>query len=403
MKLLFLAVFIDLLGFGIILPSLPRLAEELAGNLGEGVVFGWIIAIYSITQFMFSPLWGRLSDRIGRRPVIIFGLFGSFIAFTAFGFSKSFFWILFSRGLAGFFTAASLPTARAYIADITPRKERAAKFGLLGAAFGLGFTFGPVIGGLLGYISIGNLWNHAAPSFFAAILCLFNSFYAYKSLPESLSDEVKAKNQTLEKNSMLTKLQLAMQFEGIPALLLLFGLTTLVFAGFESIFSLLALYLDGSISDAGIGAIFGFIGLVVIFVQVGMIKPTVKKYGDENTAKIGLVILAVGFIALAYVNSILLLVLACIPMAIGSGLLNPSLTSSISNRIPADEQGGILGLNSSISALGRIFGPLIAGYLFDINVSYPFLLGFGVILISIAFAISMVQTWQEDDKTAIPT
>ncbi|MFV2015157.1 MAG: MFS transporter, partial [Candidatus Heimdallarchaeota archaeon] len=263
--ILFLAIFIDLLGFGIIIPLLPFMVNLFNADDfgGEGIAYAWILAVYSLAQFAVAPFWGRLSDRIGRRPVILIGLLGSSISFGYFAFTETFYSILFSRALAGFFTAASLPAARAYIADITPRKDRAKKFGLLGAAFGLGFTFGPVIGGLLAKISIANLATHAEPGFFAAGMSLVNFMLAYRNLPESLTDEIKLMNQSVKSKSQFHVLREAFSIEGIAVLIIVFAITTFIFSGFEAIFSLFLIFLDSDLDEKDIGLIFGMLGIIV--------------------------------------------------------------------------------------------------------------------------------------------
>lgn len=358
-----LAVFIDLLGFGIIIPVLPYLVEDFP-IAEQALRLGWIISAYSLAQFIFSPLWGRISDKIGRRPVILTGVGGSSIAFLAFGLTTNYSVIVASRAIAGFFTSATLPTARAYIADITPPEQRAKRFGLLGAAFGMGFTLGPAIGGLLGSIPI-STDVHLIPSIFAALLSLINLYIAFKGLPESLHRE-----EEIERMSMFDSFNRFMgflAFPGVLALILIFGLNTYTFSGFEAVFSL---YLkDVVIANAEpymIGLFFLYIGIWGIIIQGGLIGRIVEKLGEEKTIMLGLAVTSFGFfIATRFSYNVWLFGLALAPLAIGVGLINPPLNSALSKRIPKDMQGGGLGVNSSVGSLGRILGPLGAGAIVD--------------------------------------
>ncbi len=388
-----MAVFIDLLGFGIILPVLPYLVEQFPES-EQAIRLGWIISAYSIAQFIFSPIWGRISDRIGRRPVILIGVGGSVLAFLSFGLTSDYSLIVASRAIAGFFTAATLPTARAYIADVTPPEKRAKRFGLLGAAFGLGFTLGPAIGGLFASIP-GEVAVHFYPSVFAAFLSLVNLYIAFRNLPETLQ-----KGERVPRGSVVQSIQRFFgffAFPGVFALILIFGINTYTFSGFEAVFSL---YIKEVIIPGAepyvLGLFFLYVGVWGIIVQGGLIGRIVDKLGEEKTILLGLLVVALGFVTSSRMTSNpWLFGLALAPLAIGIGLINPPLNSALSRRIPKDMQGGGLGINSSVGSLGRILGPLGAGYIVDsLGFGLAFDLAALVVLGILLFAVFSIKPSQ---------
>lgn len=364
--LLFLAIFIDLLGFGIIIPILPFLVQDIDPDRA-GILLAWLLTAYSLAQFLFAPLWGRLSDRIGRRPVILTGLIGSAFSFALFAFVSSYELYMVTRAVQGIFTAASLPTARAYIADITPPADRARKFGLLGAAFGIGFTFGPAIGSLLSldFFQIPGLPIQASAALFAAVLALGNFVFAIRMLPESLPPENRDDVDRIPLAESLQRFFAFFTFPGVGILLLIFGITTLIFSGFESMFPLFANFVDSRLDEENIGFFFAAIGLLVAGAQSTLVGPTVDRFGEERTLLIGLAAQVLGYIMLSFSFNIVTLFIFLIPLGIGAALVNPTINSAISNRIPANQQGGGLGINSSVGSLGRVLGPLYGGYLYD--------------------------------------
>jgi len=381
--LLFLAVLIDLMGFGIIIPILPFLAKDINPNQA-GLLVAMLLAGYSLAQFVSSPFWGRLSDRIGRRPVILIGVFGSSISFAMFALVTPYYLLLTSRVIGGLFTGATLPTARAYIADITPIDERAKRFGLLGAAFGIGFTFGPAIGSLLSYdfFHISGLPLQAPASLFAAGLALINFLMAYTRLPESLHGT--DGQIDFEEVSPISTLKSAMElntYKLVGLLLVAFGLTTMIFSAFESVLPLYANFIDNRITEDNIGFFFAVIGIVVAVVQSTVVGPTVDYLGESNTIIFAMVLETIGFFTLGIANSLGILILSIAPLTLGTALLNPTINSAISSRIPKSKQGSGLGINSSIGSLGRVIGPIYAGVLFDqISPGSPFIFG-GIILL----------------------
>lgn len=384
--LLFLAVLIDLLGFGIIIPILPFLVQDVNPER-EGVLLAMLLAVYSLAQFISAPYWGRLSDRIGRRPVILMGLLGSAISFTLFGLVRTYAWYLISRVVAGLFTGATLPTSRAYIADITPPEERAKRYGLLGAAFGIGFTFGPAFGSLLSldFFKISGLPDQAPASFFAALLALANFLLARSRLPESLQ----YRKEEDKKSGMWNQLQELNKLPQLSILLLVFGLTTLIFSSFETILPLFANLVDHRIDETNIGYFFAGIGILIAVIQSSVVGPVVDRFGEEMTIVIGIGLQVIGFLIMAFATNLIILATVILPLSFGTALLNPAINAAISNRVPSDQQGSGLGINSSIGSLGRVLGPLYGGLLYDsIDPTAPFFISSGLLVLILLMSVN---------------
>lgn len=397
LALLFLAVFIDLLGFGIIIPIIPFFLKSLGGTATD---LGWLLASYSIAQFLLAPLWGRLSDKVGRRPIILIGLLGSTIAFTLFGFATTMLGLFIARIAAGGFTAATLPTARAYIADSTTDENRTNAFALIGVAFGLGFAFGPAIGGLLSHVSIASLSTNAVIAIFAGVLTFLNFIFAVFMLPES-PKRVVAQQRSSEGVPLISSIQYAFSLRNVGVLITAFLGVNLIFSGFEAMFPLFANLIDASIHEAEVGYIFGIIGVVMIIVQGGLIRPLSKRYSDITLMKLGLTALLIGFVALPFVISFWTIVLAAIPVSIGMAIISPSSNAAISSRVPDEHQGEVMGAYSGMNALTRIFGPLIAGFLFDYSIESNFILAFVVVSLSLLLLYSFFESEYADDTAVI--
>ncbi|MFM7180404.1 MAG: MFS transporter [Verrucomicrobiales bacterium] len=367
---IFLTVFLDLVGFGILIPLLPLYAESLGAS---GLVVGGIMAIYSFMQFLFSPIWGRWSDRIGRRPLMLFGTAGASVAYTIFalgaGFQGSTALAIFfaARMLAGF-CGANLAVAQAAIADVTPPELRSKRMALIGIAFGLGFIFGPAIGGLsLKHFGL------AGPGWVACGLCAINFVAAFFLLPETRRPGAEA----VKPRPRLEQWFATLRHPQIGTLVLVFFLSTFAFACFETTLGLLVsknFNLDFKGKDAGtIAGLFVFCGVIGVLAQGGLIGRLLKVFGEGKLIALSLVLAGAALGPLPFLQSWLPLYLALAVLSLGSSLTRPPVFGLISKLAHADEQGATLGVAQSAGSLARIAGPLFASFLFFQNPTWPYL------------------------------
>jgi MFS transporter, DHA1 family, tetracycline resistance protein len=376
--IVFGTVFIDLLGFGIIIPLLPFYAETFGAH---AFTVAMLSTSFSLMQFIFAPIWGRLSDRIGRRPIIVFGLLGSCLSYLAFGLASSLTALFAARIFAGI-AGANIPTAQAVVADVTTPENRAKGMGLIGAAFGLGFIFGPAIGGYM------SRFGYAAPGFFASALSFANFVAAWFLLPETLKPEHRA----IERVGRIDALRGALARPHLPLLLLIGFLVVAAFSGFENTFALFAEQRYGFHAST-IGYIFAFIGVILVIVQGFLVGRTVKTLGEHHIVPISLAIVAIGLLMIPGVHSIPALLVANGVLAIGMGFNNPSLMSLISRYTAAEDQGGVLGLTQALSSLGRIVGPMWAGFAFDrLGIGAPYVSSAAVM--GVACALALTALWR---------
>jgi len=376
--IVFVTVFIDLLGFGIIIPNLPFYAETFGAN---AFTIAMLATSFSLMQFIFAPIWGRWSDRIGRRPIILMGLFGSFVSYLVFGLASSLVLLFVARLFAGI-AGANIPTAQAVVADVTTPENRAKGMGLIGAAFGLGFIFGPAIGGFL------SRWGYATPAFFASAISLANFTAAWFLLPETL----KAEYQARVRMGRLEALRHAVTRKHLPQLLLVSFLVVAAFSGFETTFALFAERTFGFHAST-IGYLFAFLGIILVIVQGLLVGPTVKYAGEHHIVPISLGVVAMGLLMVPAASTVAVLMASLAVMSVGMGFNNPSLMSLISQCSAAEDQGGILGLTQSLSSLARIVGPMWGGFAFDnLGIAVPYVSSAGVI--GVACLISVVSLWR---------
>jgi len=370
--LVLFTVFIDLLGFGIIIPLLPFYAQHFGAT---PTVIGLLSSSYSFMQFLFVPFWGRLSDRIGRRPIILMSVTGSFISYLIFGMADSLTVLFISRILAGFM-GANISASQAYIADTTTFEERAKYMGLIGAAFGVGFMLGPFIGGVMSNISYG------APGFLAAGFSLVNAVLAYFMLPESL----KNRSEPVRKLNLLNVAGIRAAFSkpGIGSLALVYFFYTVAFSILYVAFPLFSggRFKYGATEN---GYFFAYVGLIGIIIQGGAIGTLVKKFGERTLMAAGLVSLVVSLAFVPASHRLFTLVILATMLAIGSALITPSLISLISKHAGTGEQGNTLGISQSFSSLGRVIGPFLGGFILGtVGIGWPFYAG------SIILAIALV-------------
>ena len=368
LALLALAVMINVLGFSIILPLIPdyvqngmHLTDAQDPRIGE--YGGWLGASYALMQFLFAPFWGRLSDRIGRKPILIGSLIGDALFYTLFGLSTHNIYGQFAaRILAGVFSSASLAVAQAYAADITPPHLRAMGLGYIGAAFGFGFVIGPAVGGM-----IGGHFGLAAPLYLSALLALVNLAYIARYLPEP----GRAPQPSGRPSATLTsRLGLMTQAVRGPVgfLYLLTFAVTFAFGNLEGTFTAylkqrLLPGIDPHHSIMVAGYVFAYIGVMIVIVQGFLIRRLVKRFGEANLVVVGIGLMALGFLLFPLAPVLTLLLIGpMIPIALGNGLNGPSLRSLISRKATA--QGAALGLSASFDSLARATGPATAGYLY---------------------------------------
>ena len=347
--IVFVTVFIDLLGFGIIIPLLPFYAESFGAS---AFTIGLLGTSFSLMQFLFSPVWGRWSDSIGRKPIILIGLFGSGLSYVTLALAGSL-TLLFVARIIGGIAGANIPTAQAYIADITTPENRARGMGLLGAAFGLGFIFGPAIGGLLSRIS------PETPMWCAAVLCFANFAAAWFFLPES-----RVANAATKTLGRMEAFRHAMNKPTLLLILALYFIVTMAFSAFEATFALFSEARFGY-TAASIGFLFAFIGVILALIQGVLVGRVVKRIGERTLIPLAICLIAISIGMLPFVWNVPTLLVALGLLAVGMGFNSPSLSSMVSQLSDADDQGGTLGLASSLASLGRVVGPAWGGYFYD--------------------------------------
>lgn len=348
--IILLTIFIDMIGFGIVIPVLPLYAEHFGAT---SVQNGLLVGIYSAVQFLCSPLFGKLSDRVGRRPVLIFSVLGTALGFAVMGAAGSLAVLFLARIIDGC-SGGNIGTAQAYIADITTPEERSGAMGMIGAAFGLGFIFGPMIGGLLG-----GYFGFRAPFYFAACLALCNALLIYLRLPESLDAEHRA--HPAQRQPIRDVFQHANRAVLTTVLITYFFLI----AGFSIMTALYALFVDHRLGlDAQhTGYIFAYIGVIGVLIQGGMIRRMVPKYGERKLAVFGAAVLAASLFALPFSGTLAILLATSGGIAIGNSFLTPTLNGLLSRSVDKRWQGRALGLMQSSGSLGRAFGPALGGWL----------------------------------------
>ena len=375
LAILFVIVFIDLLGFGMVIPVMPLYAERLGAS---DAWVGLLSAGYSLMQFVFAPIWGRLSDRIGRRPVLLASIAMTALAFALYGAASSFETLLLSRLFAGAATA-NIAIARAFVADVTPPEGRAKGMGLIGAAFGLGFVLGPVLGGVLSGYSL------SLPPYTAAVLAALNGVAAYFVLPEPEERAVREEARRTRFGAFFAE----MRRPGIRRMIWIYALTVLAFSAMESTYALLVTK-RYQFDLSHVNYLFAYIGVLVVIVQGGMIGRLTRVFGEKKLLIAGLVLQTLALAALPFAATNLGLVLATAPLAIGSGLSQPSLASLLSRFAAADDQGGTLGIGESAAAIGRVVGPVSGTWTFqNASMAFPYLMGAALMVVSAIFAAAV--------------
>ena len=356
MGFIFVTLLIDVIGWGIIIPVMPQLLEQMIhGDVSRAASYnGWLLTAFALAQFLFSPLMGNLSDKYGRRPIILISLFGFAIDYLFLSFAPTIEWFFVGRVIAGI-TGASFTTASAYIADISTNENRTKNFGMIGAAFGVGFMVGPFIGGLLGD------FGPRVPFIAAAVLCFLNWLWGYFVLPESLPKE-KRRSFEWKRANPLGSLRHLRKYKGINELI---GSLVLVYIAAHAIQSNWAFFLTERFdwSSGMIGISLGVVGLLVGLVQGGLTRIVNPWLGNEKSVYVGLSLYSVGMILFACATQSWMMFAFLVPYCLG-GIAGPALQSIITAHVPANEQGELQGALTSLMSATTIVGPLIMTNLF---------------------------------------
>jgi DHA1 family tetracycline resistance protein-like MFS transporter len=373
---IFITLLIDVIGFGIIIPVIPKLIQQLEHcTVSEAARYGgWLMVAYSVMQFVFAPVLGNLSDQYGRRPILLFSLFGFGLDYLLTGFSPSIEWLFAGRIIAGI-TGASFSTASAYIADVSTPEKKAQNFGMIGVAFGLGFIIGPVLGGYLGKLGA------RVPFYAAAGLALLNCLYGFFVLPESLSKENR-RAFSWQRANPVGAFKLLAKYPAIAGLAT--SITLLYIAGFamQSTWTFFTIE-KFNWTEAMVGNSLGFVGLLVGVVQGGLIRVVIPKLGQEKSVIVGLLLYTIGFGLFGIASQSWMMFAFMIPYALG-GISGPALQSIISNHVPPTEQGELQGALTGLMSASSIIGPLLMTNIFAYFTSTlapvqipgsPFLLG----------------------------
>lgn len=382
-RFIFITLLIDVTGFGLIIPVFPKLIEQLIqGDISEASKYGgWLTFAYAFMQFLFAPVLGNLSDKYGRRPVLLFSLLGFGLDYILLSIAPTIGWLFLGRIIAGI-TGSSFTTATAYIADISTNENRAQNFGMIGAAFGLGFIIGPVIGGVLGQ------YGARLPFIVAAALALLNALYGYFVLPESLSKENRRSFSWKRANPLGSLLQL----KKYPSMGGLIGALVLVYIAAHAVQSTWTFINIEKFqwTEAMIGYSLGMVGLLVAIVQGGLMRFINPLLGNEKSVYIGLTLYALGLLLFAFASQTWMMFVFLVPYCLG-GIAGPALQSIISGQVPSNQQGELQGALTSLMSVTSIVGPLVMTHLFayftknSAPVHFagaPFLLGAVLMLVS---------------------
>ncbi|MFP6714858.1 MAG: MFS transporter [Alphaproteobacteria bacterium] len=391
MPALILIVFIDLLGFGLIIPILPFYAEHFGASPGTVTL---LMASYSLMQFIAAPIIGALSDQYGRRKVILVSLAGTCVAYVAMAYASTLVMLFVARALAGLF-AGNIAAAQAYIADVTTPENRARGMGVFGAAFGFGFIFGPVIGGYLTEPVPGHINFHFAP-LSAAGLSVLAAVLTILILKESRSVSV----TSVRLRGWFSPILAAGRRADMKHLVFLFLLVMFVFAGLEAT---IAMWAERQFSwgPREVGRLFAYVGVVAAVVQGGLIGPATRRWGEARVVVLGLCGLVIGFAAMPLAQNMTVLLVATALLAGGFGLCNPALNSLISRRASSESQGAALGVAQSGASLARILGPAFAGAVFSTWGRHaPYMIGAVLLLFAIWIAWRMVRA---SESTKFPS
>ncbi len=415
--ILFFTLFIDMLGFGLILPLMPVYVRHYGGAAWVG---GMLMACFSFTQFIFAPIWGRASDKVGRRPIILISLIGSALSYLSFGLANSLGFLFVARIASGILTSASLPTSQAYIADVTTPDKRSSGMAVLGAAFGLGFAFGPAIGGVCSKFALFGLPSLATPAIVASSMALINFIAAYFLLPESHTDRTVANASDKKMLDVFKDVHIALRNPRISKPIMVFTFLTFAFAAVESSFSWLVLLRFHDVifttaqqnfahqfpalqwatanpdvqkdffekaQAAASTNIFIVVGLTILITQGLVMRGLAHRIGEAHLIRFGVGLLVITMLGIAFAPSLSAITFLSAFIAIGSGVSNPALSAVIMQSASHEDRGLISGAQQGLSSLARILAPPVNNTLVGINTAYPFISS--AVLMAISFVLSL--------------
>lgn len=356
---IFLTILIDVTGIGIILPVLPELIQELTGkNLSDASSYaGWMASVYSIMMFFCAPIMGGLSDQFGRRPVLLLSLFGFGLDYILQGFAPSIFWLFVGRILAGI-TGASFSTAAAFISDLSTADKKAQNFGLIGAAFGLGFIIGPLLGAFLGQYGV------RVPFFGAAALAFMNLIFGFLVLPESLKPENRRPFSWTRANPIGT-LRVLTRYSVLKSFIVVLLLIYIAHYSLQSTWAFYTMFKFGWGHDQ-VGYSLAFVGLMMAIVQGGLSRILIPKLGPQNSIRFGMIVALLSYLAYAFAPSGIFMYYIMLFFSF-SGIAGPSIQGLISNQVPQDAQGELQGGLTALMSISAIFGPLLMTQLFQVG------------------------------------
>jgi multidrug resistance protein len=394
--IIFAIIFLDLLGFGIIMPQLGIYARHYEAS---GLVQGLLVGSYSAMQFVFAPLLGRWSDRVGRRPVLLVSLFTSFCAHLLFGVSRSLALLFVSRvvdGLGG----ANIATAQAYLSDVTPAERRARAMAMIGMAFGLGFVLGPAVGAVVGHWGTSHLGAHGgnlAIGLVAAACSLGTMVLTVRWLPESLPPDKRRRAEGPLRLIDTESLRRALALPVLPRLLLVALISTGGFAVLHAILTYFVVDVSGlrltdaagmARAQAATGKVFAWIGCLSILAQ-GSVHAGARRVGEAVLLRAGLALMVLALVSLPLVHSSGAMLVLMTPLAIGNALCSATIPALLTLHSPPDQRGEILGVNTSLGSIGRIGGPLSGGFLYDLGRAVPFAVGAVLCAVALYFALRL--------------
>jgi MFS transporter, DHA1 family, multidrug resistance protein len=369
LPILFLVMFLVMVGFGIIIPVLPFYAQEIGANPTE---LGLLMAVYSLMQLIFAPIWGQVSDRIGRKPVMMLGIAGLALSFFIQAISTQLWMLFVARILGGILSSANMPTAMAYVADITTEENRGKGMGIIGAATGLGFVFGPAIGGIFSKISLNMPFYLASGSSFITLVLVF---ILLKESKQNGSETVQKRPAFWKALNGPTSILFFVQF-----------LISLSLSGLEATFAYFAAKKAG-LDSIQLGYIFMIMGFGSALVQGGLVGRLTKRFGERVVIQGGMIVSAIGFGLILFVHSFTTAAIFLTIFGLGNGVIRPSV-SSLLTKLSTAGHGRATGLLSSFDSLGRIIGPPLGGWLFSLTIGLPYISG--VVITMVAFVLFLI-------------